>query len=58
MKKEKTRPVPAIVEFLTFWFGREKTNWKGIQEHWGLSDKQINRLRQQNRAYRGIHYYD
>jgi len=51
--KQKTKPhVPAIIEFFTFWFGSDKTNWAGIQKEWGLTDEQIQRLQRDNKAYR------
>ena len=53
MKEDEEKKIPAIVEMFTFWFGRETTNWKGIQEAYDLSDGQVNRLRLENKAYRG-----
>lgn len=54
MKQETIKPVPAIVEMLTFWFGSKKTNWQGLQKAFGLSDKQTNKLKRENQAYRDI----
>jgi hypothetical protein len=52
-KDELEKTIPAIVEFFTFWFGTQKTNWKGIQKEFGLLDRQINRLKMENQLYRG-----
>ncbi len=48
----KMSDVPAIVVFFTFWFGRPKTNWKGIQREYHLSDEIVDRLKAENKAYR------
>lgn len=53
MVNEMSR-VPAIVVFFTFWFGRPKTDWAGIQREFHLSDEIIARLRKENEAYRSM----
>lgn len=52
MKQTDAPKIPAIVEMFTFWFGSHKTNWKGIQQEWGLTDEQIQRLKSDNKAFR------
>jgi len=37
--------IPAIVEFMTWWFGDPvTTKWSLIQKEWKLTDDEINKL--------------
>jgi len=46
------KQVPAIIRFWAFWFGRETTDWAGIQRVFNLSDEIIRSLKADNKAYR------
>lgn len=52
MMRKKPVSIPRIVDFFTFWFGSEKTDWEGIRREWGLSKDQMEELKLNNKKLR------
>jgi hypothetical protein len=50
--RKKPVSIPRIVDFFTFWFGSEKTDWEGIRREWGLSKDQMEELKLNNKKLR------